>query len=57
MKERISILLIIVDFKSACNRIDREQMYEAMNEVYIPEKLMRLVKMIISNMQNQIKIQ
>jgi len=32
-------------------------MYEAMNELNIPEKLIRLVKMITSNMQSQIKTQ
>jgi len=32
-------------------------MYKAMNELNIPEKLIRLVKMIMSNMQSQIKIQ
>jgi len=32
------------------------QTYGAMNELNIPEKLIRLVKMIMSGMQNQIKI-
>ena len=32
-------------------------MYVAMNELNIPEKLTRLVKMIMSNIQSQIKIQ
>ena len=31
-------------------------MYEVMNELNIPEKLIRLVKMIMSNMYSQIKI-
>jgi len=34
MKEiRISFHLLLIDFKSACDSIDREQMYEAMNEL------------------------
>lgn len=53
----ISIHLLFIDFKSACGSIDREQMYKAMNELIIPEKLIRLVKMIMSDMQSQIKIQ
>jgi len=58
MKEfRISILLLFVDFKSAYDSIYRGQMYVAMNELNIPQKLIRLVRMIISNMQSQIKIQ
>jgi len=31
--------------------------YEAMNELNIPKKLIRLVKRIMCNMQSQIKIQ
>jgi hypothetical protein len=57
MKEfGVSIHQHFLDFKSAYDRIDREQMYVAMNELNIPEKLIRLVKMIMSVMQNEIKI-
>ena len=52
-----SIHLYFIDFKSAYDSIDRKQIYVAMNELNIPHKLIRLVKMIMSNMQNQIKIQ
>jgi len=53
----ISIHLLYIDFKSVYDSIDREQMYVAMNELNIPEKLIRwVVKMIMSNMQSQIKI-
>jgi hypothetical protein len=49
MKEfRISIHECSIDFKSAYDNNDREQIYEAMNELNIPEKLVRLVKMIYS---------
>ena len=58
MKEfRISIHLLFVDFKSAFDSTDRKQMYVAMNELNISQKLIRLVRMIISNMHSQIKIQ
>jgi len=58
MKEfRISMHLLIVDFKSAYDSIDREQMYVAMNELNIPQKLIRLMGMIMSHMQSQIKFQ
>ena len=50
----ISIHLHFIHFKSAYDGTDREQIYVAMNELNIPQKLIRLVKMI---MQSQIKIQ
>ena len=56
-ESRISIHLLFIDFKSAFDSIDREQMYVAMNELNIPQTLIRLVKMIMSDMQSQIKIQ
>jgi hypothetical protein len=49
--------LLFIDFKSAYDSTDKERMYEAMNELNIPEKLIRLVKRIMSNMHSQIKIQ
>jgi sorting nexin-29 len=54
---RISIHLLFVGFKSAYNRTDREQMFVVMNELNIPQKLIRPVRMIMSNMHSQIKIQ
>jgi len=58
MKEfRISIHLLYIYLKSAYESIDRERMYVATNELNIPEKLIMLVKMIMSDMQIQIKIQ
>jgi len=53
----ISIHLHVIDFKSAYDRIDREQIYVDMNELNILQKLIRLVKMLLSNTQSQIKIQ
>jgi hypothetical protein len=58
MKEfRISIHLHFIAFKSAYNCNDREPIFEAMNELNIPEKLIRLVKMTMSIVQSQAKIQ
>ena len=58
MKEfRIFICLLFIDFRCAYDSHDRVQMYVAMNELNIPQKLISLVKMIMSNMKNQIKIQ
>jgi len=58
MKEfGISIHLHFIDFKSTHDTIDMEQMYVAMNELNIPQELIRLVKTIMSKMQSQIKIQ
>jgi len=57
MKEfRISILLLYIKFKIAFLSIDRERTYKAMNELIIPQKLVRLIKKIMSNMQSHIKI-
>jgi hypothetical protein len=54
---RISIYLLFIDFKSVYDSIDREKMCVAMNGLNIPQKLIRLFKMIMSNMKSQIKIQ
>jgi hypothetical protein len=54
-KFRISIHLLFVDFISVYESIDREQMYVAMNELNIPQKLISLVSMT-SLTQSQIKI-
>jgi sorting nexin-29 len=53
---RISIYLLFIDFKRAYDSIDRKKMYAAMNGINIPQKLIRLVKMM-SNIKSQIKIQ
>jgi len=53
----ISIHLHFIDFESAYDSIDREQIYVDMNELNILQKLIKLVKVILSNSQSQIKIQ
>jgi len=52
----ISTHLHFIDFKSAYDSIDMEQIYVAVNELNISQKLIRLVKTKMSNMQKQIKI-
>jgi hypothetical protein len=47
---RISIHVRFTDFKSAYASIDREKMWVARNELNIPEKLSRLVKVTVSNL-------
>jgi hypothetical protein len=55
---RISIHLLFIDLKVVYGSNDGEQIFVAMNKLNIPEKLGRLVfKVIMSNMQSQIKIQ
>jgi carbamoylphosphate synthase large subunit len=54
---RISIHLIFIDLNKVYDSSDREQMYVAKNELNIPQKLIRLVKMIISNIHSQTKTQ
>jgi hypothetical protein len=49
--------LLFIDLKKVYDSSDREQMYVAKNELNIPQKLIRLVKMIISNIHSQTKIQ
>jgi hypothetical protein len=44
---RISIHLLFTDFKSVYDSTDWKWIYEAMNELNIPKKLIRLVKMIM----------
>jgi len=53
---RIYIYLLFIDFKSVYDSVDRKKMYVAMNGINIPQKLIRLLKMM-SNMKSQIKIQ
>ena len=56
MKElRNSINLLFVDFKSAYDSIDREQMYVAVNVLNIPQKLISLVRMIMCSSRARIK--
>jgi len=48
---------LVIDFKAAYDSIDRRSLYEAMEELNIPKKLIVLVKATVNNTQCQVKIQ
>lgn len=48
---------LFVDFQAAYDSINREMLYKAMREMNIPSKLVRMVRVAISNSKCQIKIQ
>jgi hypothetical protein len=47
---------LFIDFKAACDRIDRRRLYAAVEELNIPQKLIALVKATVNNTQCQVKI-
>jgi len=47
---------LFIDFKAACNCIDRCRLYAAMEELNIQQKLIALVKATVNNTQCQVKI-
>jgi sorting nexin-29 len=48
---------LFIDFKSACDTVDKEQLYEAMKQLKVLDKLIRLVKMTKMHSRNRVKIQ
>jgi hypothetical protein len=48
---------LFIDFRSAYDAIKREQLYNAMSEFHIPNKLIRLTRMTMENTNSQIRIQ
>jgi sorting nexin-29 len=57
MKEfRICTHFFFIDFKSAYDSIDREWVYDDMNELNISEKLIRMVRITMSNTQSQVRL-
>jgi len=48
---------LFIDFKSAYDTIKRDQLYIAMNEFNIPNKLINLTRMAMENTQSQVRIQ
>ena len=48
---------LFIDFKSAYDTIKRDQLYNAMSEFNIPNKLIRLTRMTTENTQSQVRIQ
>ncbi|GFG38542.1 hypothetical protein Cfor_01211 [Coptotermes formosanus] len=47
---------LFIDFKSAYGTVDREQLYEGLKQLKIPDKLIRLVKMTMMDTRNRVKI-
>ena len=54
---RIETHHLFVDFRSAYDSIKRNELYLAMKEFKIPDKLIRLVKITLENSQNLVRIQ
>ncbi|PSN43351.1 hypothetical protein C0J52_15555 [Blattella germanica] len=48
---------LFIDFRSAYDSIDRNNLYAAMEDLEIPKKLITLVKVTMENTQSKIKIQ
>jgi len=48
---------LFIDFKSAYDTIKRGQLYNAVSEFNIPNKLIRLTQMTMENTQSQVRIQ
>jgi sorting nexin-29 len=48
---------LFIHFKSAYDTVDREKLYEAMKQLKIPDKLIRLVKVSMTDTRNRVKIQ
>ena len=48
---------LFIDFRSAYDSVKRKELYIAMREFEIPEKLIRLTKMTMEKSQNSVKIQ
>ena len=48
---------LFIYFKSAYDTIEKDQLYNAMREFKIPNKLIRLIRMTMENTQSQVRIQ
>ena len=48
---------LFIDFKSAYDTIKRDQLYKAMSEFNIPNKLIKLTRMTVENRKSQVRIQ
>ena len=47
---------LFIDFRSAYDTTKREQLYNAMSELNIPNKLIRLTRMTMENIKSQVRI-
>ena len=53
----IDLHLSSVDFKQACDSINRTYLYESLKEFGIPKKLVKLIKMMLQDSDGKVKIQ
>jgi hypothetical protein len=51
----ISTFNLFVDFKAACDSIDRTQLFKAMEEFQIPRKLRSLMEITLRNIRCKVK--
>ena len=54
---KVDIHQLYIDYKQACDTINRAELVEIMKEFGIPMKLVRLVKMTLANTNSKVKIQ
>jgi hypothetical protein len=54
---KVDIHQLYIDYKQACDAINRAELVETMKEFGIPMKLVRLVKMTLVNTNSKVKIQ
>jgi sorting nexin-29 len=57
VEHQIGVHHLFIDFKSAYDSIHREKLFYSMMEFGIPPKLIRLVKIIMTNVQCSVQIQ
>jgi hypothetical protein len=56
-EHRVDIHQLHIDFKQAYDTINRTELEDIMKEFGIPMKLVRLVKMTLTNTKSKVKIQ
>ena len=57
IESNIDLHLLFIDFKKAYDSIDRKAMVEALIQLFVPRKLIRLVQMTLDNNKGKVAIQ
>lgn len=55
-QHKLQTHLLFIDFKQAYDSIEREQLYRALNNLQIPRKLIRLIRMTLQDTINMVKV-